>query len=65
MGRGRSVKARLLAKGFQDPDLLEGIVDTSGRVGIRPPSSSSDLAARNTDMEALESGDQECVFANR
>ena len=29
------IKARLAAKGFQDPDLQEGLVDTSGCVSLR------------------------------
>ena len=28
-------EARLVAKGFQDPDLAEGLVETSGCVGLR------------------------------
>ena len=33
----KSVKARLAAKGFQDPDLKEGLVETSGCVSLRSP----------------------------
>ena len=33
----KSVKARLAAKGYEDPDIREGIVDTSGCVSIRSP----------------------------
>ena len=31
----KAVKARPVVKGFRDPDLKDGIVETSGRVGIR------------------------------
>ena len=31
----RTVKARLVARGFQDPDLADGLVDPSCRVGLR------------------------------
>ena len=31
----KKVEARLVAKGFQDPDLTEGLVDTSGCVSLR------------------------------
>ena len=31
----RTVKARLVARGFQDPDLAEGLVDTSSCVSLR------------------------------
>ena len=31
----RTVKARLVARGFQDPDLAAGLVDTSSRVSVR------------------------------
>ena len=31
----KTVKARVVAKGFQDPDLQEGLVDTSGCVRLR------------------------------
>ncbi len=31
----RTVKARLVARGFQDPDLAAGLVDTSSCVSIR------------------------------
>ena len=31
----RAVKARLVARGFQDPDLAEGLVDTSSCVALR------------------------------
>ena len=31
----RTVKARLVARGLQDPDLAEGLVDTSSCVSIR------------------------------
>ena len=33
----RWVEARLAAKGHQDPDLREGLVDTSGCVSLRSP----------------------------
>ena len=31
----KCVKSHLVATGFQDPDLLEGVADTSGRVSFR------------------------------
>ena len=31
----KRVTARLVAKGFQDPDLKDGLVETSGCVGLR------------------------------
>ena len=31
----KCVKARLAAKGFQDPDLKDGLVETSGCVSLR------------------------------
>ena len=31
----KSVGARLVARGYQDPDLREGLVDTSGCVSLR------------------------------
>ena len=33
----RTVKARLAAKDFQDPDLGDGVVDTIGYVSVRSP----------------------------
>ena len=33
----KTVRARLAARGSQDPDLEGGIADTSGCVSIRPP----------------------------
>ena len=39
MADGRkSVKARLAAKGYQDPDIQKGIADASGRASPRSPS---------------------------
>ena len=32
----KTVKARLAAQGFQDPDPQDGAVDTSGRANLRP-----------------------------
>ena len=32
---GKSVEARLVAKGYQGPDLKEGVADFSGRVSLR------------------------------
>ena len=32
----RTVTARLVARGFQDPDLAEGLADTSSCVSLRP-----------------------------
>ena len=31
----KDAKGRLAAKGYQGPDLKDGIVDTSGRVSLR------------------------------
>ena len=32
----KTAKGRLVAGGFQDPDLENGLVETSGRVSLRP-----------------------------
>ena len=36
LGGKRTVKARLVARGLQDPDLADGLVDTSSCVSLRP-----------------------------
>ena len=46
-----TVKARLVAKGLQDPDLQEGLVDTSGCVSLR----SSHLQVIS--LSAIKNGD--------
>ena len=52
----KSVEARLAAKGYQDPDLKDGLVDTSGCVSLRsshpqviPPCSIEEWKSRSLD----------------
>ena len=39
----QDANARVVAKGYRDPDLRDGFVETSGRVSIRPLTFSSFL----------------------
>ena len=59
----KCVKARLAARGFQDPDLREGLVDTSCCISLR--SSHSQVISLNAiNMETLEPAHKECVLAS-
>ena len=59
----RTAKARLVARGFQDPDLAAGLVDTSSCVSLRSSPLQVISPSFFKKMEAVELGHQERLLA--
>ena len=59
----KTVKARVVAEGYQDPDLRNGAVDIAGCVRRRSPHLPLVFPAGVEEMGDVESGYQECLCA--